>query len=174
MICSVFAVYLLCVYVVVILCSAFFSTIMAAQLNDLARYAIERINSKVHSMTLDIVPFDEYMECVAKSQVFKKLTNSSTILDCDGYVDQFLLENTEDSPQSSKAFDVSNEIVFQTLKLYKWSETDIFSNIRYKHKRIASNLPNDLEPTEGLHTVVGMCTAVIIKYNKYCFSNDLF
>jgi hypothetical protein len=126
----------------------------------------------------DESPFDEYRKCLAKSPVFKAFEESSKTTDCDGTVEHFLLESKANALhsvapfiESSKAFDVSNKIAFETVKLYNVTKTDMFSDVNTidkKHvtifnKGTETGIITGLEPTGGLWMVIGMCSAVIRK-----------
>jgi hypothetical protein len=131
-------------------------------------------------------PFDEYMKCVAKSPVFKAVEESSKTSDCDGTVENFLLEPKANALhsvapfiESSKAFDVSNKIAFETVILYNVTKTDMFSDVNTidkKHvtifnKGTETHKITGLEPTGGVWMVIGMCSAVIRKCKNVPFFN---
>lgn len=186
--CSVLSV--CCSSVAVIVCAvAGRSIIMADDLSRRSKYIIGKIGAQSYcfgstrfQIDLDrdlfdeYTSFDEYMECVAKSPVFKAFANCSKTLDCDGTVDQFLLESTVDSltpfVKSSAAFDFCNKMVFETMILYKASKTDMFADVHPKRKR-------DFEPTDGLFLVVGKCAylfritqelSLFVNFPFYCHS----
>jgi hypothetical protein len=124
----------------------------------------------------DETPFDEYVKCVAKSPVFMAFEESSNTADGDGTVEQFLLESKANAPhsvapfiESSEAFDVSNKIAFETVKLYNVTKTDMFSEVnttKTRHvtifnKGTETHKITGLEPTGGVWMVIGMCSAVV-------------
>lgn len=137
----------------------------------------------------DTSPFDDYMQGVAQSPVFGTFADSNNNSDCNGTVDQFLLENIVDSPETEEpfiesfhAFGVSNDIAMDTVELYKGTQTDMFGDVGHKTKsadktksanktKSAKSVSSyDLEPTDGLFLVVGKCAKVIRKSIMYrCF-----
>ena len=162
-----------------------------------SQHAIDMINQKLASPCcykfcsklinkgeeFDTSPFDDYMQDVAQSPVFKTFADSNNNSDCNGIVDQFLLENIVDSPEAEKpfiesvhAFGVGNEIAMETVELYKGTQTDMFADVGHNTK--SANKTNgaksvshfDLEPTDGVFLVIGKCAKVIRKSNTYlCF-----